>query len=295
MSKIKLLVTGFLTIIGTIALIYIGLCIFLLLIAPTRPLDEFRNQTNQEYHYIEIDSVALRYVKRDGGMPSIAFLHGFGSNLNQWNKIFDHFPDQALIAIDSVGFGGSDRPPIDYELDDQANYIINAFKEMEQKEVIVVGHSMGASLAATIAAKEPEMVKGLVMISPSGYPGSLHYSWPKGVALRPGVFNSLCYWVASSMPFQRFFPDSLARQMISVTSSYDERFISALANITQDSLLIWSESDAVSLAEYKEKYINSIKTVEYVSLSDDVGHNINSSMFTISELIKNHFSLSAPD
>jgi pimeloyl-ACP methyl ester carboxylesterase len=51
---------------------------------------------------------------------TICFVHGFGCDMNTWEKQFEAFSDEKdlqLVFIDLPGYGQSDKPHVEYTLD----------------------------------------------------------------------------------------------------------------------------------------------------------------------------------
>jgi len=69
-----------------------------------------------------------------------------------------------LVAFDLRGRGDSDKPAGPYGMVQHARDVAAAMRAMELGPSIVIGHSMGAFVAAALAAQEPGLVAGLVLI-----------------------------------------------------------------------------------------------------------------------------------
>lgn len=69
------------------------------------------------------------------------------------------------IVIEPLGAGGSSRPrQADYSLTGQARRVAAVMDTLRVGQAIVVAHSIGSSLALRMAAKRPELVRGIVSI-----------------------------------------------------------------------------------------------------------------------------------
>jgi pimeloyl-ACP methyl ester carboxylesterase len=109
------------------------------------------------------------HVAIDRGQgPVYVLLHGINSTGHDWDTVvtamgFDH----RCIALDELGYGNSPQPlDIDYTVDDHANAIDYTLTDIGIDEPFtLVGYSMGGPMAARFAAKYPERVKRLVLIS----------------------------------------------------------------------------------------------------------------------------------
>lgn len=93
-------------------------------------------------------------------------IHGLGASLGHWrHAIAPLQQDRPVYAIDMLGFGGSDKPVIPYTVDLWVEQIHDFWQSQIQQPIFVAGHSLGGIVALTLAARYPEMVKGLVLVS----------------------------------------------------------------------------------------------------------------------------------
>lgn len=215
----------------------------------------------------------LSSYSSDKGRSTIVLLHGFGGSLDHWKKIQPLLTHKS-IALDLVGFGGSDVPPISYDLDTQWRYLDEFLSEQGLSDVILVGTSMGGSLAAWTAAKSKNRVVGLILIAPSGLPGSLRKNWPFNWLYRPGVTNRIVWTLVNNQFYRRLFPDSLAAHALSVTNSYDTKFEQILGDISQPTLLTWSKGDDTTLYDYHVGYKTRVKNLEFQELPASLNHQV---------------------
>ena len=125
---------------------------------------------------------------RKAELPPIVFLHGASTSL--FDPMFsfrDRLQGRAkLLFVDRPGHGGSDAGGDENILPDgQADAIARLMKARGIPKAIIVSHSFGGAIAAALAVRHPEMVSGLVFLSPAVYP------WNGGVAW---------YYEAASVP-----------------------------------------------------------------------------------------------
>jgi pimeloyl-ACP methyl ester carboxylesterase len=73
-----------------------------------------------------------------------------------------------LFAVDLRGRGNSDKPDGPYGMAQHARDVATAMHAMGLGPSIIVGHSRGAFVATALAALEPELVVGLILID-GGY------------------------------------------------------------------------------------------------------------------------------
>jgi pimeloyl-ACP methyl ester carboxylesterase len=96
----------------------------------------------------------------------ILLVHGFGASLGHWRgNIRPLSRDRSVYAIDLLGCGGSDKPAIHYSISLWVQQLYEFWQEHVQEPIVLAGHSIGGLIALTLAARHPEMVKGLSLIS----------------------------------------------------------------------------------------------------------------------------------
>ncbi len=257
---------------------------------------------DESSRYIELaDGVRLHYRER-GPLDARALLlvHGQSSSADSWNE-WSHLlsKDYRVIAIDLPGHGLT-RAPADYEpsVDALADVIDELVRRLDLEGFAIVGHSMGGQVAWTFAARNPERLGALVLISsgglrPPGGGGSLAVmsaamrifeplladldpAFGLKMALRAS-FNDEAISEASitraaellRAPGHR--ETTLRIQMSRSRESNPERDESKLATIRAPALILWGEADGVAPPRYAElfgKVIPAAKVITYAN----VGH-----------------------
>jgi len=99
------------------------------------------------YKFWHVASPSAPLSEGQGGTQTICFVHGFGCDMNTWEKQFEAFRDDEnyqLMFIDLPGYGKSDKPHVEYTLDFFAHAIDEVLKANGIKSnVAFVGHSLG--------------------------------------------------------------------------------------------------------------------------------------------------------
>ena len=106
-------------------------------------------------------------VENDGvkSLPLI-LLHGFGASIGHWRHNLGVLSERHTVyALDMLGFGASEKAAANYSVHLWVEQIHDFWKAFIRKPVILVGNSIGSLISLAAAAKYPEMVQGLVMIS----------------------------------------------------------------------------------------------------------------------------------
>lgn len=110
--------------------------------------------------------VILQYAEQGNhtGTPVI-FLHGYTDSLRSYQLIFPLLPSNIhAYALSQRGHGDSERPRNDYAPKHFAADVSEFISKMGLSDAIIVGHSMGATIAQRIVIDYPEKVIGLVLI-----------------------------------------------------------------------------------------------------------------------------------
>jgi len=113
------------------------------------------------------------YIEGDG-TQDIVFIHGAFGNLRDWvfaTRALSKF-DRRVIYIDRPGFGYSERDESKWDAERQADQARAFLKKIKGKNPILVGHSWGALVAMSWAAKYPDEVKGVISVAGVNMPFS---------------------------------------------------------------------------------------------------------------------------
>lgn len=97
--------------------------------------------------------------------PHILLLHGNPTSSLIWRDIVPHLAASGhCIAPDLIGFGGSGKPDIAYHFLDQVAYL-DAFIEAKGiRSAYVVAQDWGTALAFHLAARRPDLIRGLAFM-----------------------------------------------------------------------------------------------------------------------------------
>lgn len=120
-----------------------------------------------------VDGLALHYLDAGEG-PPVLLLHGMGGSLANFPRTIALLArDHRVVAVDLAGFGLSDRPrDADLTPQGQARLVRALMERLGIERADVIGHSLGGAIALHLAARYPEVVGRLVLVS-SAVPGRL--------------------------------------------------------------------------------------------------------------------------
>lgn len=107
----------------------------------------------------------LHYQTRGVG-PVIVLLHPVGLRGAFWDPVIDALSDRfRLISPDLRGHGQSDVSATDFTLEDMAQDVIDLIAAVGAPPVFVCGCSLGGMLAQAVTIANPQIVRGMVVIS----------------------------------------------------------------------------------------------------------------------------------
>jgi pimeloyl-ACP methyl ester carboxylesterase len=108
-------------------------------------------------------------VKGDG--PPLVMVHGLNAAANSYELRKNFGPlaeDYRVYAPDLLGFGLSDRPSLLYTGELYVDLLTDFLRDVVREPATVMASSLSASYAIAVAARQPELVKNLVLIEPTG-------------------------------------------------------------------------------------------------------------------------------
>ena len=122
--------------------------------------------------------VHVRRTPADPDAEPAIFVHGLGGSATNWTDLMaelsDSSPDWPLLrplaceAIDLPGFGASPpRTDGNYTINSQASTVIALIEREGRGPVHLVGNSMGGAVVTRVAARRPDLVRTITLISPA--------------------------------------------------------------------------------------------------------------------------------
>ena len=227
----------------------------------------------------------------------MVFAHGFGCDQTLWRFVAPAFADEfRVITFDYVGAGSSDRSAYDPErygtLGGYAEDVLEICQALELEDVVLVGHSVSATVAILAAIMEPARFSDLILIAPSprylddppGYRGG--FTPPDIDGLLQMMDANATGWAAFLAPIVMANPERpeltadlevtfcsidpvMARQFAEVTFLADNRV--DLPKVATPSLIVQCSNDAVAPMEvgaYMERHLPG----STLSVIDATGH-----------------------
>jgi pimeloyl-ACP methyl ester carboxylesterase len=102
---------------------------------------------------------------------AVLLLHGQPGSATDWDGVVERLRGHAaVLAIDRPGWDGHSRA---LDLPGNAGAALAALDARGVRRAVIVGHSLGAAIAAWVAAHHPDRVSALILASPAANQASL--------------------------------------------------------------------------------------------------------------------------
>ena len=119
------------------------------------------------YGSIQANGVRINYYRTGDDKPPVVMLHGFSDAALSWNRLPVALePEFDMVLVDARGHGYSASPDEGYAVENHIADVLALIDQLKLDRPALIGHSMGAVVAAALAAAEPKRVRGLVLEEP---------------------------------------------------------------------------------------------------------------------------------
>lgn len=231
------------------------------------------------------------HLRDDGprGAPAVILLHGLGASLHTWEPWARELASEfRVIRFDLPGSGLS--PPDlagDYSDARSLRLLLALMDQLGLQRASLVGNSVGGRLAWSFAARYPERVDKLVLVSPDGFAspgfeygkapevpavlGLMRVALPKAV-LRMNLAPAYADPSALSEALLERYHDLLlapgARQAMlqRMRQTVLQDPVPLLRQIQAPTLLLWGEQDAMIPVANAADYLNALPRATLVRL-----------------------------
>jgi pimeloyl-ACP methyl ester carboxylesterase/tetratricopeptide (TPR) repeat protein len=111
------------------------------------------------------DGTRLTYVERgDPDGTPVVLLHGYTDSWHSYDRVLPHLPRSLRVfAVTQRGHGDSSKPDSSYASDVFARDVIAFMDALGLDRAVIVGHSMGSTVAQRFAVEYPQRVQALVL------------------------------------------------------------------------------------------------------------------------------------
>lgn len=244
-------------------------------------------------HGLAVDPAEIHVEVVGEGIP-VVLIHGLGLSAALWNRVREALgPGYKLGLVDLRGDGRSrELEGAELSLQRWADDLDEQLRQLELNPAVLVGHSLGASIALKVALERPSDVRGLVLI---GAEANLSNLAPRMLAAAERIESiGMERWVnqfwAKNPPFSGaslerdpaildeyrgllLQNDALdyVRQCRAIAAA--ESLSARLGEVTQPTLVLIGDSDDRTIPEHARELARDIPGAQVVELQD-VGHTL---------------------
>jgi pimeloyl-ACP methyl ester carboxylesterase len=225
----------------------------------------------------------------DDRRPVMILLHGNWHDSNQWQDLLEPLSkDFHCFALDLLGFGNSTAIQSPTSIKMEVDCLHEFLTTLNLRPVYLVGHSLGAWIAVNYTLKHPDLVQGVVTISPEGFflTNWRQYGFLTKLLLAHPVLLKL--WLAGlqtltsvsdgAAPLARkqaywnFFKEFPTTRTLlfsrSTTEIQRELVADQLSQFKTPILILQTDRDDASTVNQNQAYARSIHGAEYRSIQD---------------------------
>ncbi|NUO50400.1 MAG: alpha/beta hydrolase [Polyangiaceae bacterium] len=212
--------------------------------APPPRTTRFRLKT------VDLDG-PVAYADFGGEGPTLVLVHGLGGNHLNWLPAAPMLAKHArVLAVDLIGFGRTPAAGRGFGMDAQRQMLERFLEEIPGTPSVLVGNSMGGTLALQVAASAPDLVASAVLVSPAlpppeGASFSFEIIRRSLVQALPGIGELAMYWNGRRQGARGLFLDLLTlgtKDVSRVPPEVVEANVSIIADRMQKSPLGHAQS-----------------------------------------------------
>jgi N-formylmaleamate deformylase len=118
--------------------------------------------------YMKLDDVRIHYYRTGGNKPPFMLLHGASDNGLCWTPVAELLAERYdVIMPDAQGHGLSARLSKDFTFKSHTEHVAGLALGLGLKKPIIMGHSMGAGTAVSVAVEYPSLPKAIILEDPA--------------------------------------------------------------------------------------------------------------------------------
>src|SRR3984893_2508135 len=111
------------------------------------------------------DGVHIEYRTYGTGDPATILVHGWATDANYWNAQFGPLKAKyTVVAVDLAGHGGSTASRKDWSMGNYGEDVATVARMLPNQQIILVGHSMGGTVALEAARRIGDRVIGIIVV-----------------------------------------------------------------------------------------------------------------------------------
>lgn len=118
-------------------------------------------------YILKNEGYAVRYHELPGTEPKLVVLHGLGcASSFEYPAVLAEpaLRGRGALLIDLLGAGYSDKPPeFGYTVEEHAAYLNEMLRSLDQRNIVLFGHSLGGAVAICLAGLLGERLHSLIL------------------------------------------------------------------------------------------------------------------------------------
>jgi pimeloyl-ACP methyl ester carboxylesterase len=213
-----------------------------------------------EEFWAENQGVRLHYLDSrrhaDESLTSLLCVHGAMGMAEHFRSEMAVYAPRRCVALSLRGRGQSDAPAVGYSFQDQVSDVEAVVMDAGLNGFCIMAHSMGVPIALGYAIRQPELLKGLILLDyPARYPAIPH-DWVERVL--------------SSMPPEQARPHvvkGLQRESVEV------QLWEQLWEVRCPTLVIRGGQNGLLKAEQAELFTSNLPGAKVI-VFEDSGHEV---------------------
>ena len=243
--------------------------------------------------FVSLDTgVRLEYVEqgRADGLPLI-FLHGVTDSWRSFELVLQRLPASIrAFAISQRGHGDSSRPELGYRFRDMSEDLRAFMDAMHLQRAVIVGHSMGASVAQRFMIDHPDRATRVVLLGAfanlSGSPAMGEFVKSQILPLTDPIAPEFAQeWQRSTLaaPTESRFFETVVQETLKVPARVWHQtfsgflatpdFTPELKSATMPVLIIWGDRDTYTPRADQDTLLKAIPASRLV-VYEGTGHAI---------------------
>jgi len=265
---------------------------------------------------VPLRGLRVHFAERGEG-PPLLLVHGLLVSHLEWSDVVPGLAERfRCIAVDLPGFGASDKPGrkgYPYTREAFSETLVALLDELDIEHAHVCGHSMGGSIALTLAADHPGRVDRLALVDTACYDFSV--PWKGRIPLLPFVGPLVFKRLYGRAMFQDYFEndvwsehDGLRRERVEAyyrdfdspearESAYEalQRTVDVstleqkIPRVDRPTLIVWGEDDRIFPVSLAHRLVREMQDARLTVLPG-CGHAPNEQMpERTTELLLSHF------
>lgn len=233
-----------------------------------------------------INGVNLYYELAGEGETTLVLIHGNIASARWWDHVYAPLAEQyRVLRVDLRGCGQSEAPGVGNTVEQYSADVRALLHELGLGNVVVVGHSMGGAITMDMAVREPELMRGMVLLNSAPAEGIVTPEERKPlIQMMINDRNLMKMALAAVVPtaatgdfFEALLEDAMvaAPTMISNYTSLGEAdYREQLKDLQIPTLILYGTQDSLITLDMMERTRDAIPNAALITY-EGIGHSPN--------------------